>query len=519
MKFTISKSSPEKFKTDIIAIGCYERSHEDDENKKLPALIKHSDGGTRLDRALGGTISKQIYAEKFTGTRGTHRLFFTAGKIPAKFILIIGLGPQNKFDLEVIREAGSTISKIAREVLAISVGLVLEQGPLSEEAAVDRARAITEGVVLGNYEFNRYKTGENQKKSAFGLTTFLYRGNAQTIRSGIALGEIYAEATCFCRDLVNTPSTDATPTDLATVAQTLANEHGLKCHIMETEEIRKARLNGILAVSKGSSEPPSFIVLKYTPKEKPRARIALVGKGVTFDSGGISLKPARGEIKDMKSDMAGAAAVLGCMKAIAKLTPSVEVTGYIPAAENMPDGRAFKLGDIYKAHNGKTIEVLNMDAEGRLILADALSYATDHNPDVIVDIATLTGGAAYCCGELFTIILGNDQKIVDKLRKAAESCGEYMWQLPMVEQYKKGYTSGIADLNNIGKGKAQTILGALFLREFVKDVPWAHMDIAASSWTDEELPTSEKGATGAMVRTLISFVMGFKKPISEQADL
>ncbi|MFA4875658.1 MAG: M17 family metallopeptidase, partial [bacterium] len=297
-------------------------------------------------------------------------------------------------------------------------------------------------------------------------------------------------------------------------AKQIAAECGLRCTVLKPDAIRRERMAGLLAVSRGSAEPPAFISLVYKPKGKPHGHVAIVGKGITFDAGGISLKPPRG-MELMKGDMAGAASVLYAMQAIAALKPRAQVSAYIPAAENLPDGKAIKPGDVIKMRNGKTVEIVNTDGEGRLIIADALSYAADRNPDAIIDVATLTGGAAYCCGELYTLVLGSEQKLVDKLCRAAEAEGEPMWQLPIVEQYKKGYTSGIADLNNSGKSKAQTIMGAIFLREFVGKTPWAHLDIAASSWADDELPIGPKGATGIMVRTLVEFVNGFKGKMPE----
>lgn len=514
MKFTVSRVAPESFKTDIIAIGCYERPLEEGETVKRSALIKHADGGIALNKALGGTLARQLTAEKFTGERGTSRLLFTAGRIPARFVLLVGLGPREKFDLEVLREAGAKMSEAARECRATTVALVIEQGPLGEDQAPARARAIAEGVTLGGYRFTRYKTGDNAQPNTHTLTTFLYKGDVSAVRESVEAGRQVAEATCTCRDMVNTPASDATPTILANKTKEIAAPLRLSCTVWGTDAIQKARMNGLLAVAKGSAEPPVFITMNYKPKEKPRAHIILIGKGITFDSGGISLKSVR-DLENCKDDMAGAAAVITAMGVIARLAPPVQVTAYIPAAENLPDGKAIKPGDIYTARNGKMIEVTNTDAEGRLILADALSLAADQKPDVIIDVATLTGGAPYCCGELYTLVMGNDQKLVDRLRRAAESSGELMWQLPIVEAYRKGYTSGIADLNNSGKGKAQTILGAIFLKEFVGKTPWAHLDIAASSWTDEPLPLGPRGATGVTVRTLVQFVSGFKKGMQE----
>lgn len=515
MKFIVSRSKPKIYKTDIIVIGCYEREQEEGDTKVRPALIKHADGGIELDKALNGALSKQIAQEKFTGEKGKTRLLFTAQKIPAKFVLLIGLGKRAKFDLEVLREAGAKMAEAATDVNASSVALVLESDSAGEVVAADRARAIAEGVMLGSYTFKQYKTNGAKTPPIYEVTSFLYQGDAIPVRAAIEQGKILCEAQIKCRDLVNMPASDLTPTALAKYAKKIAQENpAIECTVLDVEGIKKAKMNTFLAVAKGSEQPPVFVVLKYRPKDKARTHVALIGKGITFDTGGISLKPPRG-MNEMKSDMAGAATVMYVLEAIAKLNIGVEVTVYLPAAENMPDGKAVKPGDIVTARSGKTVEIVNTDAEGRLLVADALSYAADQKPDVMVDIATLTGGAPYCCGELYTLVMGNDQKVVDRLRRASDCAGELMWQLPIVDAYRKGYKSGIADLNNVGKGKAQTILGAIFLEEFVGEIPWAHLDIAASHWTEEPLPLSPRGATGACVRTLINFVLNYKKGLLE----
>jgi len=510
MKFSVTQASAHSFKADLIAIGLFERPDDEKKGKKRHALIKHIDGGLDLDKALGGEISRQIAAENFTGAKETHRLLFTAGRIPARFVLLVGLGPRKDVGLTALREFGAQLTRAAGEVGAESAAVVLERGAVDEMAPQARARAVAEGMILGGYRFEKYKTEKEDDKPSLGRMTFLFQGNAGPVKEAIDEGAIVAEAQNLARDLVNIPGNDLTPRQIAARAKSIAKEAGLGCTVMGRDAIKRERMEGILAVTKGSAEPPAFIILKYRPKGRAGAHVALVGKGITFDAGGISLKPPR-NMDQMKSDMAGAAAVLAAMQAIAKLKPNVQVSAYIPASENMPDGKAVKPGDIIRMRNGKTVEIVNTDAEGRLVLADALSYAAGKKPDVIVDLATLTGGAVYCCGELYTLVMSEEQKLVDRLRKSAEAAGEPMWQLPIVEEYKKGYTSGIADLNNTGKSKAQTILGAIFLREFVDGTAWAHLDIAASSWTDEQLSTSPKGATGVPVRTIVDFVCGYKK--------
>ena len=509
MKFSVTKSTPEKFKADLVAMGLFERVGEDDDKKK-PALIKHIDGGLALDRALAGEISKQITQENFTGAKGTERLLFTAGRIPARFVLLIGMGPAKECDLGVIRDCGATIVKSCDEIGAATAAIMLERGSVDDSPPAERAQAVAEGVVLGSYKFESYKSEKENDRPRLAKMNFLYGGNAVPVREAVEAGRVVAEAQNLARDLVNIPGNDMTPRKLAARAKSIAQKFGMRCTVLGPDGIKRERMGGVMAVTRGSAEPPAFVTLVYRPKSKAHGHVVLVGKGITFDAGGISLKPPR-NMDQMKGDMAGAAVVIAAMQAIAQLKPKISVTAYVPASENMPDGKAVKPGDVITMRNGKTVEVVNTDAEGRLVLADALSYASDKKPDAIVDLATLTGGAVYCCGELYSLVMATEQKLADKLRRAAEAAGEPMWQLPMVEDYKKGYTSGIADLNNTGKSKAQTIMGALFLREFVGKVPWAHLDIAASSWTDEPLPTCPKGGTGVPVRTLVDFVCGFKK--------
>lgn len=510
MKFSVAKALPQSFKAELVVIGLFERSKEESEGKKKHALIKHIDGGLDLDRALNGEISKQIAAECFTGAKRTSRLLFTVGKIPARFILLVGMGQRTQCSLEILRDSGATIARACNDVGAETAALMLERGSIDEMPASARGRAIAEGAMLGSYKFDKYKTEKEEDKPKLKKIIFLYQGNATPVRDDVEIGQVVTEAQNVARNLVNTPGLDATPKQLAAFAKKMAVDLGLKCNVLTPDAIKREKMNGLLAISRGSAEPPSFIVLTYKPKERSHGHVALVGKGITFDAGGLSLKPAR-NMDLMKSDMAGAASVIAAMQAIAQLKPAVQVSAFVAASENLPDGKAIKPGDIVKMRNGKTVEILNADAEGRLAVADALSYAVDKQPDAIVDLATLTGGASYCCGELYSLVMGSDQKLVDRLKRSAVEVGEPMWQLPMVEEYKKGYTSGIADLNNTGKSKAQTILGALFLREFVDDTPWAHLDIAASSWADESLPTCPKGATGVAVRTIVDFVCGFKK--------
>lgn len=506
MEFHVEKTPhPENLKADLVAFFCF----EGEKSPQCPSAIR------RIDAAMRGELSRQIQAEKFLGKDSTALLAFGAGTLPARNVMLIGLGKPCTVrykgkragkDPNCFRNASAMIALAAQKKGLRNLTIHVESSKGMRGSAI--AGAVAEGLILGEYRFDKYKGNEDEIPAKIGKATLIcddVKDMVEYVDRGVAV----ATAIYAARDLTNTPGCDATPGDLAMFAKKMAAKSGLSCTVLDVDGIRKERMGCLLAVARGSTQKPAFIRLEYRPKKKAKAHVAIVGKGVTFDSGGISLKTPRG-MDEMKSDMAGAADVIATMMAIAELKPALRVTGLVPAAENMPSGGAIKPGDIIKARGGKTIEVVNTDAEGRLILADALSYAADMKPDAIIDVATLTGGAAYCCGELYSLVMGNDDHLVERLMKASKACGEYLWQLPIVEEYKKGYTSGIADLNNNGKGKAQTILGAIFLREFVGDIPWAHIDIGASAWTEENIPLSIKGATGAAVRTLIEFLMNYQ---------
>ena len=507
MKFKIAKGAPEAFKADVIVIACFEKEKKEGEKPK-PAQLMKEDGGLTIDRKLKGGISKLMAHEEFTGSEGKSKLIFTAGLVPARYALLVGLGQKKSFNLDSLRKAGSAIAKAANDVKANSVAAVFQREPLNEIGVPSRMQAVTEGMILGSYVFDKYKKEEDRKKQTLENCYFIAAGNKSVFEKAVSAGEAIAHATNFARDLGNTPSADMTPSILAGVAKEIGNRNRLSVGVMGLKEIRAEKMEAFLSVAKGSSEPPVFIHMQYKPAKKARARVAIIGKGITFDSGGISIKPAKG-MDQMKDDMAGAAAVIAIMKAVASLKPQVSVDAYIPACENMPAGNATKPGDVVRARNGKTIEIISTDAEGRMILADALSFASDKKPDYLIDVATLTGACVYAVGEKYAAILGNDQRLIDKLKRDGEKAGEPLWQLPLEKEYKKGLKKGIADLKNIGSSKADTINGALFLQEFVGDTKWAHIDIASTSWSDEDLPYAPKGSTGAGVRILINFLVNF----------
>ncbi len=505
MEFTITKEVPEKLSCDLIAIGCFE--HTVPEGKKAPpAVLLKDDGGTAIDRALGGEISRMLRTAHFTGAVGKMRLIYTEGRLPARHVLLVGLGKAKEATVATLRTTAAKIVKVAEDIKATNAAFVLQPKILFGAKPAARLAALVEGFMLGRYSFEVYKAKAARQEKTLATIHVLMHGAHKELGDAIDMALATATATILARDMAHTPGNDMTPTILAKFAREAADKGGLTYEEHGPDWIVKEKMGAFAAIAQGSVEPPVFIHMRYTPKTKTRAHVALVGKGVTFDAGGISIKPSRG-MEEMKDDMGGAAAVIGTMQAIAKLKPSVTVDAYIAATENMSDGKAIKPGDIVTARNGKTIEIISTDAEGRMILADGLTYAAEKKPDYMIDIATLTGTCPYAVGEKYSAVMGNNQKLVDKLIAAGESAGEPLWQLPLEKDYMKGLTSGIADLKNLGTSKADTIIGALFLSNFVADVPWAHLDIASTAWTNEPNDYTPKGPTGVGVRLLVQFLM------------
>jgi leucyl aminopeptidase len=373
-------------------------------------------------------------------------------------------------------------------------------------AAPEFAAAAVEGAILGDYEPDRYKTDDEDKKS---VDRFDVAAAPETpdLSDAVARGGIVADAQNFARGLVNEPGNRLTPAKVADAARAMAAESGLECHVLDREQMERLGMGALLGVAQGSAEPPNLIVVGYKPWEpKSSAHLGLVGKGVTFDSGGISIKPADG-MEKMKYDMAGGAAMLGAMRAIARLRPAIAVTAYIPCVENMPGSRAQRPGDIVTAMSGKTIEVINTDAEGRLILADALAYARQQGCTHLVDAATLTGAIVVALGHLNVGVFANDDAMQDRVLRAAKTEGERMWAMPLEDDYKEYLKSAFADLANVGGRWGGAITAAIFLKEFAGDTPWVHLDIAGTAWLDESKPYLAKGPTGLPVRTLVRLAM------------
>jgi leucyl aminopeptidase len=379
-----------------------------------------------------------------------------------------------------------------------------------EGSSEEDVQTVVEGAILGDYDADRYKT-ERNNEHRIDRFSLVGGGAAGGTTDAVAVerGGIIAGAQNFTRDLVNEPSNRMTPTLFAQRAQEMAGQSGLECQVLGSEEMRELKMGALLAVAQGSEEPAKVIVVRYFPPGAPeRPVVGLIGKGITFDSGGISIKPSD-NMHEMKTDMAGGATMLGVMRAIAQLKPNVRVMAVIPATENMPSGKASKPGDVVTSMCGKTIEIINTDAEGRMVLADALCYAKQLGCTVLIDAATLTGAVTIALGNITTGVFGWNQGWVDRVLASASAAGEKMWQLPVQEEYRDLYKSSIADLANSGGRYGAAIIGAMFIGEFAGDTPWVHLDIAGTRWSNEEKPYRTKGPTGHGVRTLVHLLTHF----------
>jgi leucyl aminopeptidase len=479
---------------DILAYPVFE-----DENPDSPSV-------KALDMLTRGTVQSVFSSREFKpDLHSTCRIINPAG-LKARSLLLVGAGKKSQFEPARLRETAGTAVRAARASFSRSVAFLC-RGDHSPEWA---ARVSSEGATYANYEADIYKTRDKEQKDVeeFFLL-FEKKGNQPEIQEGIRRGLVIGEATNLARTLANEPSNILTPAQFAERALSLGTQAGLVARVLEKEEMGKLGMNTLLAVSRGSDEPPKMILLQTKGvEEKRKSRMpiqAFVGKGVTFDSGGISIKPSE-KMEDMKGDMAGGAAVLGTMIALGQLQIRNPVIGLIPAVENLPSGKATKPGDVVKSYLGKTVEIINTDAEGRLILADALAYARTLGAGRIVDIATLTGACVIALGHVNAGMMGTDQKTMDRLRSNCRLTGEGLWQLPIDDEYKKAIRSEIADMKNVGDRWGGAITAAKFLQEFVEDTPWVHLDIAGMDLDHDGRPFACKGATGFGVRTLVQLM-------------
>ncbi len=500
MKLQVIKDQIKDIMVDAVVIGIYEGT------KSLDAKL-HS-----MDEQLGGIITEMISNESFKGKEGETLLVYSLGRIPAKKIILLGLGKEENLKEEVIRNLAAKAVKEAGKAKAAAIAM-LPIGLDRNISAEIVGQCVAEGAMLASYKFNKYKTTD-RKSMEEGIKEIYLLNEEESINTrlekGIEVGKKLSDGTIVARDLVNEPSNVVTPTAMASKAVEIASKHGLEVSILEREDMERMGMGSFLGVTKGSEEPPKLIAIKYFGNKDDDEIIGLVGKGLTFDSGGISLKPGAG-MDAMKSDMGGGAAVLGAMDVIGALKPKVNVLAIVGACENMPSGKAYKPGDILTSMNGKTIEILNTDAEGRLVLIDCITYAVQQGATKIVDLATLTGACIVALGHTTTALVSNNDDFVKQLENAADSAGERVWQLPSFPEYKELIKSDIADLKNVGDRGAGTITAGLFLGEFVEDRPWVHMDIAGTCMTSSDKGYYVKGATGVGVRTLYHLVKSMEK--------
>ena len=444
----------------------------------------------------------------FGGRAGQILLLYPRGAIGARRLLLVGLGESSKATAETIRRESATAIKEAQKlkVTAVTVGV---NGDLPLEPELT-AQAFAEGIELGAYRFWRYRTGLSDEQTFKVEQASVFTKVNQKTGAGVATGQIIARGVNFARDLVNGPGYAMHPPELGEEAFRLGNRLGLNVTVLNMAQLVEQGFGGILAVGKGSEHEPRFIVMEYGQAGKGTPTICLVGKGLTFDSGGLSLKPPEA-METMKSDMGGAAAVFGVMHTVAELKLPLHVVGLVSAAENMPSSNAYRPGDIVKTLSGKTIEVLNTDAEGRIILADALYYAQRYNPDAIIELATLTGAIIIALGPHATGMMGTSQVLCDRLSRAGELTAERVWQLPLWEEYHQMVKSEIADLKNLAGRAAGSITAGAFLAAFVGDFPFVHLDVAATAWVDRPLkPYDLPGGTGVGVRLLTQFLRDYQ---------
>ena len=488
MEIRFRDTHVDRIKTDLLVIPVREKKLDD------PAL-------RALDRRLKGHLRGRIEKSKFIGADGSALLYATAGTLPAGQILLIGLGGDETTS-DGWRKAGARARKEAAAVGAGELAILFAPEKDPESAA----GAIVEGALLASYQFNKYRS--NAKSLAEPRSLTLIRSGLKisaAMRKSAEIAQALIPSVFLARDLVNEPPSVATARFLGARAQEYCRGRGLTVEVWNKKKIEAMKLAGLLAVNRGSLEEPRFIKIHYKPAGKAKKRVALIGKGITFDSGGLSLKPSK-SMETMKLDMAGGAAVIATMACLPKLGLAVEVTGYVPTTDNLPGHNAQKPGDVIRYLNGKTIEVINTDAEGRLILADALALAAAEKPDYMINLATLTGACMTALGTQVAGIFSNHQPLADDLLRASRAAGEKLWQLPLVKEYKDLITSSVADMKNIGGAHGGAITAALILQEFVGATPWAHLDIAGPAFAESDNALGPKGGTGFGVRTLIKFL-------------
>ena len=470
--------------------------------------MESPDGDTAaVDKALDGAVSQLINEGEIKGKLNETTLIHSLGKLPAARVVVVGLGKQDELSPDKVCGAVAVTCRLLRRKGVDTIATVALGAGVGDITQEGSAQAIAGGALLGLYTFRRHKTKNDEDSRINELTIVAPDSTAvSALEQGSHKGIVMAEATNLARDMANEPANYMTPSDMAQKAAELAEKYGLVLEVLEREQMQELGMGALLGVAQGSRQPPKFITLRYQGSQSKDVDIALVGKAITFDSGGISIKPSAG-MGVMKGDMAGGAAVIAAISAVAQLKPPINVLALIPATENLPDGSALKPGDVITAMDGKTIEIISTDAEGRLVLADALGYAIKQEAKRIVDVATLTGAISVALGNICIGAFTNNQELVDRVIAAGSEVGEKIWQLPTWDEYKEQNKSDVADIKNSGGRPAGSITAALFIGEFAGDTPWVHLDIAGVDVADKERAYLVKGATGMPVRTLVNLVL------------
>jgi len=508
MKITLTTSTPSQIETECLVVITVDTSETPDNGRKDNE--KKEEPKPRLltdDNPVTQAAADLIASGEVTGKPMETTLLHRPSQLKARRLLLVGAGKSKNFGASELRKVAGTALRLVKgkdlKNFAIVVPLV---GNISSEEAV---KAIVEGAYVGSFDPDYYKSDRKEQKIDALTIVAPATGDSKLLQAAIDLGRTIGEAQNFTRDLVNEPGNRMTPGILADRAKTMCEEVGLKCEIYGPDKIKELKMGAFWSVAQGSVEEPRLIVMRYEPSEAPEKPVlGLVGKGITFDSGGISIKPSDG-MEKMKYDMAGGAAMIGAMRAVAQLKPKVRVIGIVCATENMPSGSAQKPGDVQIAMSGKSIEIINTDAEGRLVLADGLHYAKQLGATHLIDAATLTGAVVVALGMLNVGVFANDDEFYERFNLALKASGEKMWRLPVEDEYREMIKSSIADIVNSGGRWGGAVTAAMFLKEFVGDTPWIHLDIAGTAWMEEAKPWIAKGPSGVPVRSLVEFVREF----------
>ncbi|VAX20879.1 Cytosol aminopeptidase PepA [hydrothermal vent metagenome] len=491
MKFPVKTRAVDNFKTDGIAICIFE-------NELLKEPV------ASINRSLKGHLKRAMKAQDFTGKEGQVLSIDTLGLHKAGMIVALGLGKEKHLTTEKIRRAAASCASVMLKAGVANFAVDMAFQSLNKITPAILAQVVVEGICLTSYSFDGLKS-EKEKKKIDSVTLLSgKKGDEAKIKNGAKKGAILAESACFARDLINLPGNVVTPSYMAEQAKKIAAKHHLKCSVLGPGAINRLKMGGLAGVARGSKEPARFIILEWMKGPRSQKPIVIVGKGLTFDTGGISLKPS-GDMHEMKSDMSGGAAVLGALQAAAMLKLKVNLVGLVPATENMPGGQATKPGDVLTAMSGVTMEILNTDAEGRLILADGLAYAGRYKPDCVIDIATLTGACMVALGSHASGLFSNNEKLLNQILQSGEETGERLWPMPVWQEHEDDLKSDVADLKNIGPRGGGASTAAAFLKKHVKG-KWAHIDIAGTAYSNKASRYIKKGGVGLGVRLMIDFI-------------